>query len=54
MMRSDNKVQIIDFGHSEILPRPEVRPMIYCGTPYYMPPEFINKQYFDSKSYQYI
>ena len=34
-------VKLIDFGYSEILPRDKPSEIKLCGTPYYIPPEFI-------------
>lgn len=44
-----NKVRIIDFGCSEILPRKYYELIHFCGTPYYMAPEMIKKTKFSGK-----
>jgi serine/threonine protein kinase len=49
MVRPDKSVKLIDFGYSEILPRPSNKIVKFCGTPYYMPPEFIMNKYFNGK-----
>ena len=41
MIKSDQSIRLIDFGYSEILPRNQNKKVKFCGTPYYMPPEFI-------------
>ena len=46
MITPDKKVKLIDFGYSEILPRVQVDEIQFCGTPYYIPPEFIKSAYF--------
>lgn len=47
MIRPDGSVKLIDFGYAELLPRAHSAPVKFCGTPYYMPPEFILNQYFN-------
>jgi serine/threonine protein kinase len=44
-----NKCKLIDFGFSEVLPRPSNAETKYCGTPYYLPPEFVTKEKLDGK-----
>lgn len=43
MIKKSGQVQIIDFGFSEKLPKPYSEMFHYCGTPFYLPPEFIEE-----------
>ena len=47
MIRPDKSIKLIDFGYGEILPRKPNTKLKFCGTPYYMPPEFIKNNYFN-------
>lgn len=49
MVRPNLSVKIIDFGYSEVLPRRGDRALKFCGTPYYMPPEFIRNEHFEGE-----
>ena len=51
MVRPDMSIRLIDFGYSEILPRNHYKMIKFCGTPYYMPPEFIKNVYFNGNNY---
>jgi MAP/microtubule affinity-regulating kinase len=50
MIRSNGEMRLIDFGFSEILPRESGSKPKFCGTPYYIPPEFLKKLNFHSKT----
>jgi serine/threonine protein kinase len=43
MIRSNGELRIIDFGFAQILSPNMKSSFSYCGTPYYLPPEFIKK-----------
>ena len=49
MIRSNLDIKLIDFGFSEILPRKKNEKPKFCGTPYYIPPEFLKKINYNSK-----
>lgn len=44
MVENDLSVRLVDFGYSELVPRPKGKSPRYCGTPFYVPPEFIKKE----------
>ena len=44
MVGLDLSTILVDFGYSEIIPRPKGIEIKYCGTPFYVPPEFIKKE----------
>lgn len=44
MVSADLSVSLVDFGYSELIPRPRGKAPRYCGTPCYVPPEFIKKE----------
>ena len=44
MVGLDLSTILVDFGYSEIIPRPKGTSINYCGTPFYVPPEFIKKE----------
>jgi serine/threonine protein kinase len=43
MIKKSGEIQIIDFGFSEMLPKPVTETFHFCGTPLYLPPEFIRQ-----------
>jgi serine/threonine protein kinase len=52
MIRSNEDINLIDFGFSEIIKNDHKDQIKCCGTPYYIPPEFVDKStphgiYFD-------
>ena len=49
VLDTKNRCKLIDFGFSEVLPRDPSTKTKYCGTPYYLPPEFILKSKIDGK-----
>jgi serine/threonine protein kinase len=52
MVKSDLEVKLVDFGYSEVIPRPKGKQTKYCGTPFYVPPEFIKQE--PSRGIQFI
>ena len=43
MVKDNLSVTLVDFGYSEVIPRPKGIGVKFCGTPFYVPPEFIKK-----------
>lgn len=43
MVTPNLKTVLVDFGYSEKLPKPKGQSIKFCGTPFYVPPEFIKK-----------
>jgi serine/threonine protein kinase len=43
MIRSDGSIKLIDFGYSLNVNSPKGSPSKFCGTPYYIPPEYLRK-----------
>ena len=50
----NDKITLIDFGYSEKIPRDANQPFRCCGTPYYIPPEFILQKPNESKINIYL
>lgn len=44
MIRSDGSIKLIDFGYSLNVNSPKGSPSKFCGTPYYIPPEYLRKE----------
>ena len=46
MVLSNFNIRLIDFGYGVVLKSPNEYLKKYCGTPYYMPPEMIQKIFY--------
>jgi serine/threonine protein kinase len=44
MITPELQTTLVDFGYSEVVPQPKGSPVKLCGTPFYVPPEFIKKE----------
>lgn len=44
MIRSDGSIKLIDFGYSLNVFHRKGSPSKFCGTPYYIPPEYLRKE----------
>ena len=49
MVKKDRTIRLIDFGFSEIISNNNSQSFSFCGTPYFVPPEFLKKQPSKSK-----
>lgn len=44
MVRSDGTIKLIDFGYALNMLEQKGTPSKFCGTPYYIPPEYLRKE----------
>ena len=47
MIHKNLSIKLIDFGYGTVMMNSEERFIRYCGTPYYMPPEMVQKLPYD-------
>jgi serine/threonine protein kinase len=52
IIQKDMSIKLIDFGYAVILNSKSEKLKRYCGTPYYIPPEMINKTFYDGRSFK--
>jgi serine/threonine protein kinase len=50
MIQKSGEIRLIDFGYSTVISKEiENKKQRFCGTPYYFPPEFIQKKQIQGK-----